>query len=79
MTAGVITSAASIMVVVFAVFVGLKFVFIQQLGLAEQPFGHGADLRLEAAPPRAGSLRTRSAAMRPRPPSARCLHDGLRA
>jgi uncharacterized membrane protein YdfJ with MMPL/SSD domain len=32
-TAGVITSAASIMVVVFAVFVGLKFVFIQQLGL----------------------------------------------
>ena len=32
-TAGVITSAASIMVVVFAVFIGLKFVFIQQLGL----------------------------------------------
>jgi RND superfamily putative drug exporter len=32
-TAGVITSAASIMVVVFAVFVSLKFVFIQQLGL----------------------------------------------
>ena len=32
-TAGVITSAASIMVVVFAVFVGLKFVFIQELGL----------------------------------------------
>ena len=32
-TAGTITSAASIMVVVFAVFVGLKFVFIQQLGL----------------------------------------------
>jgi RND superfamily putative drug exporter len=32
-TAGVITSAASIMVVVFAVFVGLKFAFIQQLGL----------------------------------------------
>ena len=32
-TAGVITSAAAIMVVVFAVFVGLKFVFIQQLGL----------------------------------------------
>ena len=32
-TAGVITSAASIMVVVFAVFVTLKFVFIQQLGL----------------------------------------------
>ena len=32
-TAGAITSAASIMVVVFAVFVTLKFVFIQQLGL----------------------------------------------
>ena len=32
-TAGTITSAASIMVVVFAVFVTLKFVFIQQLGL----------------------------------------------
>lgn len=32
-TAGVITSAASIMVVVFAVFVTLKFVFIQPLGL----------------------------------------------
>jgi RND superfamily putative drug exporter len=32
-TAGTITSAASIMVVVFAVFVGLKFVFIQQIGL----------------------------------------------
>jgi putative drug exporter of the RND superfamily len=32
-TAGVITSAASIMVVVFAVFVTLKFTFIQQLGL----------------------------------------------
>ena len=32
-TAGVITSAASIMVVVFAVFVTLKFMFIQQLGL----------------------------------------------
>jgi putative drug exporter of the RND superfamily len=32
-TAGTITSAASIMVVVFAVFVSLKFVFIQQLGL----------------------------------------------
>jgi uncharacterized membrane protein YdfJ with MMPL/SSD domain len=32
-TAGVITSAASIMVVVFAVFVTLPFVFIQQLGL----------------------------------------------
>ena len=32
-TAGTITSAASIMVVVFAVFVGLKFTFIQQLGL----------------------------------------------
>jgi len=32
-TAGVITSAASIMVVVFGVFVTLKFVFIQQLGL----------------------------------------------
>ena len=32
-TAGIITSAASIMVVVFAVFVTLKFVFIQQLGL----------------------------------------------
>src|SRR4029078_3246931 len=31
--AGVITSADSIMVVVFAVFVTLKFVFIQQLGL----------------------------------------------
>jgi putative drug exporter of the RND superfamily len=32
-TAGTITSAASIMVVVFSVFVTLKFVFIQQLGL----------------------------------------------
>jgi len=32
-TSGTITSAASIMVVVFAVFVTLKFVFIQQLGL----------------------------------------------
>ena len=32
-TSGTITSAASIMVVVFAAFVGLKFVFIQQLGL----------------------------------------------
>src|SRR6185436_2421116 len=32
-TAGTITSAASIMVVVFAVFVTFKFVFIQQLGL----------------------------------------------
>src|SRR3954468_4458688 len=32
-TAGVITSAASIMVVVFAVFVTLPFVFIKQLGL----------------------------------------------
>jgi RND superfamily putative drug exporter len=32
-TAGTITSAASIMVVVFAVFVTLRFVFIQQLGL----------------------------------------------
>ncbi len=32
-TAGTITSAASIMVVVFAVFVTLKFVFIQELGL----------------------------------------------
>ena len=32
-TAGTITSAASIMVVVFAVFVTLKFTFIQQLGL----------------------------------------------
>ena len=32
-TAGVITSAASIMVVVFAVFISLEFVFIQQLGL----------------------------------------------
>jgi RND superfamily putative drug exporter len=32
-TAGTITSAASIMVVVFAVFVGLPFAFIQQLGL----------------------------------------------
>jgi RND superfamily putative drug exporter len=32
-TSGTITSAASIMVVVFAVFVALKFVFIQQLGL----------------------------------------------
>jgi putative drug exporter of the RND superfamily len=32
-TSGTITSAASIMVVVFAVFVSLKFVFIQQLGL----------------------------------------------
>ena len=32
-TAGVITSAASIMVVVFGVFVTLKFAFIQQLGL----------------------------------------------
>jgi RND superfamily putative drug exporter len=32
-TAGTITSAASIMVVVFAAFVTLKFVFIQQLGL----------------------------------------------
>ena len=33
MTCGTITSAASIMVVVFAVFVTFKFVFIQQLGL----------------------------------------------
>ena len=33
MTSGTITSAASIMVVVFAVFVTFKFVFIQQLGL----------------------------------------------
>src|SRR5258706_2531273 len=32
-TAGTITSAAAIMVVVFAVFVTLKFAFIQQLGL----------------------------------------------
>jgi RND superfamily putative drug exporter len=32
-TSGTITSAASIMVVVFAVFVTLQFVFIQQLGL----------------------------------------------
>lgn len=32
-TSGTITSAASIMVVVFAVFVTLKFAFIQQLGL----------------------------------------------
>src|SRR5207237_3935596 len=32
-TSGTITSAASIMIVVFAVFIGLKFVFIQQLGL----------------------------------------------
>jgi uncharacterized membrane protein YdfJ with MMPL/SSD domain len=32
-TSGTITSAASIMVVVFAVFVTLKFVFLQQLGL----------------------------------------------
>jgi RND superfamily putative drug exporter len=32
-TSGTITSAASIMVVVFGVFVTLKFVFIQQLGL----------------------------------------------
>lgn len=32
-TSGTITSAASIMVVVFAVFVSLKFVFIQELGL----------------------------------------------
>ncbi len=32
-TSGTITSAASIMVVVFAVFVTLKFTFIQQLGL----------------------------------------------
>jgi uncharacterized membrane protein YdfJ with MMPL/SSD domain len=32
-TAGTITSAASIMVVVFAVFVTLKFAFIQELGL----------------------------------------------
>jgi len=32
-TSGTITSAASIMVVVFAVFVTLKFMFIQQLGL----------------------------------------------
>ena len=32
-TAGTITSAASIMVVVFGVFVTLKFAFIQQLGL----------------------------------------------
>jgi RND superfamily putative drug exporter len=32
-TAGTITSAASIMVVVFAVFLTFKFVFIQQLGL----------------------------------------------
>jgi uncharacterized membrane protein YdfJ with MMPL/SSD domain len=32
-TAGTITSAASIMIVVFAVFVTLKFTFIQQLGL----------------------------------------------
>ena len=32
-TAGTITSAASIMIVVFGVFVTLKFVFIQQLGL----------------------------------------------
>ena len=33
MTSGTITSAASIMVVVFAVFVTFKFAFIQQLGL----------------------------------------------
>jgi len=32
-TAGTITSAASIMIVVFGVFVTLKFTFIQQLGL----------------------------------------------
>jgi RND superfamily putative drug exporter len=32
-TSGTITSAASIMVVVFAVFVTFKFVFIQQLGV----------------------------------------------
>jgi RND superfamily putative drug exporter len=32
-TSGTITSAASIMVVVFAVFVTFKFVFVQQLGL----------------------------------------------
>jgi uncharacterized membrane protein YdfJ with MMPL/SSD domain len=32
-TSGTITSAASIMVVVFAVFVTFKFVFIQELGL----------------------------------------------
>jgi RND superfamily putative drug exporter len=32
-TSGTITSAASIMVVVFAVFVSLKFTFIQQIGL----------------------------------------------
>jgi RND superfamily putative drug exporter len=32
-TSGTITSAASIMVVVFSVFVTFKFVFIQQLGL----------------------------------------------
>ncbi len=32
-TSGVITSAASIMVVVFAVFLTLRFVFLQQLGL----------------------------------------------
>src|SRR4029079_12865219 len=32
-TSGTITSAASIMVVVFAVFVTFSFVFIQQLGL----------------------------------------------
>lgn len=33
MTSGTITSAAAIMVVVFAAFVALKFVFVQQLGL----------------------------------------------
>src|SRR5439155_17384896 len=32
-TAGTVTSAAAIMVVVFAAFVALKFVFVQQLGL----------------------------------------------
>ena len=32
-TAGTVTSAAAIMVVVFAAFIGLKFVFVQQLGL----------------------------------------------
>jgi uncharacterized membrane protein YdfJ with MMPL/SSD domain len=32
-TSGTVTSAAAIMVVVFAAFVGLKFVFVQQLGL----------------------------------------------
>jgi RND superfamily putative drug exporter len=35
-TSGTITSAASIMVVVFAVFVTLKFVFLQQLGLGRR-------------------------------------------